>query len=128
MSWRAGRRLARSGGARAVDPVQGRREARIPEHVFGSLVAVVLVDLIWLFFDYQPWQRENSQLMLAIFRSFAGPVTAGCDARCLRASGSEAFQWYFFLVQVLVNAFSCGIFGTLSGLVALKSFRPRTAR
>ncbi len=33
----------------------------------------------------------------------------------------KPFQWYLFLVRVLVNAFFCGIFGTLSGLVALKS-------
>jgi hypothetical protein len=67
--------LASNGGARAVDAVQGRTEARIPERVLGTLVAVVLVDRIWLFFDYQLWQRQNSQLMLATFRSFAGPVT-----------------------------------------------------
>ena len=32
--WRAGRRLTRGGGARAVAAIQGRSEARIPEHVF----------------------------------------------------------------------------------------------
>ena len=95
---------------------------------FGTLVAVVLADLIWLFFDYQLWQRQNSQLMLAIFRSFAGPVTLDAMRDAFAQQGVKPFQWYLFLVQVLVNAFFCGVFGTLSGLVAVKIFRPRTVR
>ncbi len=95
---------------------------------FGTLVAVVLVDLIWLFFDYQLWQRQNSQLMLAIFRSFAGPVTLDAMRDAFAQQEVKPFQWYLFFVQVLVNAFFCGIFGALSGLVAVKIFRPRSTR
>ena len=35
------------------------------------LAAYLVIDLIWQFFDYQLWQKQNMDLMLAMFRSFA---------------------------------------------------------
>ena len=93
----------------------------------GTLCAAVLVDLIWLFFDYQLWQRQNSDLMLAIFRSFAGPVTIDAMRDAFAQQAVKPFQWYIFIVQVIVNAIFCGIFGTLGGIIAVKIFHPRSA-
>src|SRR5262249_5294252 len=93
----------------------------------GTLCAAVLVDLIWLFFDYQLWQKQNSDLMLAIFSSFARPVTIDAMRDAFVQQAVKPFQWYFLLLQVAVNAILCGIFGTLSGLLAVKIFRPRLA-
>jgi hypothetical protein len=39
----------------------------------------------------------------------------------------KPFQWYIFLLQLIGNAIFCGTFGTLSGLLAVKIFRPRSA-
>ena len=94
----------------------------------GTLVAVVIVDLIWLFFDYQLWQRQNSQFMLAIFRSFAGPVTIDAMREAFAQQEVKPFQWYMFLIQVLVNALFCALFGILAGVAAVKIFRPRPVR
>jgi hypothetical protein len=95
---------------------------------FGTLVAAVLVDLIWLFFDYQLWQRQNAQLLIAIVGSFAKPVTVDAMRDSFAQQELKSFQWYIFLVQVIVNAFFCGIFGTLAGLLGVKLFNPRPAR
>lgn len=91
---------------------------------FGSMVAVVLADLLWMFLDYQLWQRQNSQLMLAIFRSFAGPVTIEAMRDAFAQQELKPFQWYIFLLQLIGNAIFCGIFGTLTGLLGVKIFRP----
>ena len=37
----------------------------------GSMMAVVVVDLIWVFFDYELWQHQKQEFMMAIFRLFA---------------------------------------------------------
>lgn len=84
----------------------------------------MIVDVIRPFFDYQLWQRQNSQFMPAIFRSFAGPVTIDAMQDAFAQQEVKPFQWYMFLIQVLVNALFCG----LSGVVAVKIFRPRPAR
>ncbi len=94
----------------------------------GSMVAVVLVDLIWVFTDYQLWQRQNGQLLLALFRSFASPATIEAVSASLAENQAKLFRWYMLLLQMLGNAFFCGIFGTLFGLLGVKIFRPRTIR
>ena len=95
---------------------------------FGSMVAVVVVDLIWVFFDYQLWQRQNQELMLGIFRSFARPSTVDAMSDAFAQSNAKIFRWYLLLLQLAGNAIFCGIFGTLAGLLAVKIFRPKTAR
>ena len=75
-----------------------------------------------MFFDYQLWQRQNSQLMLAIFRSFAGPVMLDTMRDAFAQQAVKPFQWYVLLFQLLGSAVFCGIFGTLSGLMGVKFF------
>lgn len=93
----------------------------------GTLCAVLLVDLLWLFFDYQLWQKQNSDLMLAIFGSFMRPVAMDAMRDAFAQQAVKPFQWYIFLIQVAVNAFICGIFGTLFGVIAAKIFRAPSA-
>ena len=95
---------------------------------FGTLVAAILVDLVWLFFDYQLWQRQNSQLMLAIFASFMKPATLDAVRDQFAQQEAKPFQWFLLLFQLIGNAIFCGIFGTLSGVVAVKIFRPSGPR
>jgi ABC-type anion transport system duplicated permease subunit len=84
---------------------------------FGVLVALAIGDLIWLFLDYQLWQRQNARLLLAILASFLSPEQA-----------AKPFQWYVFLWQLVGSAIFCGILGTLFGLLGVKIFRPREFR
>jgi hypothetical protein len=93
----------------------------------GSVAAIIVVDIIWMFFDYQLWQRQNSQLMLAIFRAFAGPVMLDTMRDAFAQQAVKPFHWYVLLFQLLGSAVLCGIFGTLSGLMGVKIF-PRAAR
>ena len=58
---------------------------------FGSMAAVVLVDLIWAFFDYQMWQRQNGELMLALFGSFASPTTLEVMKSAMAENATKAF-------------------------------------
>lgn len=92
---------------------------------FGVLVAIVIGDLIWLFFDYQLWQQQNSQLLLAILGSFLKPVTLDAVRDSMAQQAAKPFQWYIFLWQLGGSAVFCGIFGTLFGLLGVKIFRPR---
>ena len=96
--------------------------------LLGSMVAVVLVDLIWVLCDYQLWQHQNAQLMLAIVGRFAGPVTIDTMTSAMAEQAAKPFQWYMLIAQLLGNAVLCGIFGTLSGLLATKIFRSKTIR
>jgi hypothetical protein len=89
------------------------------------MVAVVLADLIWLFFDYQLWQHQNAQLLLAIVGSFAGPVTIDTMRDAFAQQEVKPFQWYLFFFQLLGNAILSGLFGVPAGLLAAKIFRPR---
>ena len=88
----------------------------------GSMAAVVVVDLIWVFFDYQLWQHQNQEFMLAIFRLFARQSTIDAMDEAFVQSNARIFRWYMLLLQLAGNAFLCGIFGTLAGLLAVKIF------
>jgi hypothetical protein len=92
----------------------------------GTLCAVLLADLVWLFFDYQLWNKQNSDLIMAIAGSFAGPVTLDEMRNQFAQNAEKPFQWYMFLLQLVGNAILSGIFGTLSGLLGVKIFRPRS--
>lgn len=95
---------------------------------FGSMVAVVMVDLIWVFFDYQLWQRQNQGLLLAIFGAVASPSTLEAMRDAFADSNARIFRWYMLLLQLAGNALFCGIFGSLSGLLAVKIFLPQRDR
>jgi len=87
---------------------------------FGSMAAVVLVDIIWQFFDYQLWQKQNAQFMVAIFRLFASEETVSAVADAMAQNASKSFAWYFVIFQLIGNVIMAGIFGTLAGLITRK--------
>ena len=88
---------------------------------FGSMAAVVIADIIWQFFDYQLWQRQNAQLMIAIFRSFASQSTVDAVSTAMEQNVGKPFAWYMIIVQAIINAIMAGIFGTVAGLLAGKA-------
>ena len=87
---------------------------------FGSMAAVVLADMIWMFFDYQLWERQNAQFMIAIFRSLASQETVDAMSTAMEQNAGKPFAWYMIIVQVIVNAIMSGIFGTVAGLITNK--------
>ena len=60
--------------------------------------------------------------MMAIVRRFARPSTADAMNEAFVQSNARIFRWYMLLLQLAGNAFLCGIFGTLTGLRAIKIF------
>ncbi|HEY5036024.1 MAG TPA: hypothetical protein VII74_02705 [Chthoniobacterales bacterium] len=119
------RSAARSG--RPLDLKEGAKLGFLST-LFGSMVAVLVADLIWVIFDYQLWQHQNAQLMLAIVGHFAGPVTIDTMSSALAAQAVKPFQWPLLIAQIFGNLFLCGLFGTLTGLIAAKVCRPKTIR
>jgi ABC-type anion transport system duplicated permease subunit len=95
---------------------------------FGVLVGLAIGDLIWLFLDYQLWQRQNARLLLAILASFLSPVALDVARDRMAEQAAKPFQWYVFLWQLVGSAIFCGILGTLFGLLGVKIFRPRESR
>ncbi len=108
--------------ARAEKPLGLKEGAKLGflSTLLGSMVVVLIADLIWVLFDYHLWQHQNTQLMLAIARLFAGPVTIDTMSSELAAQAVKPFQWYPLIAQILGNLFLCGLFATLSGLIAAK--------
>lgn len=88
---------------------------------FGSMAAVVLADIIWQFFDYQLWQQQNSQFMVAIFRSFASQSTVDAVSAAMEQNAGKPFAWYMIIVQTIANAIMSGIFATVAGLLTRKA-------
>ena len=87
---------------------------------FGSMAAAVIADIIWQFFDYQLWQRQNGQFMIAIFRSFASQTTVDAVSTAMEENAGKPFAWYMIIAQVIVNVIMSGIFGTIAGLITNK--------
>ncbi|MEO6507520.1 MAG: hypothetical protein ABIO87_07025 [Chthoniobacterales bacterium] len=81
----------------------------------GSMVAVVLVDLFWVFFDYQLWQQQNEQLMLGIFRSFASAATVDTMSAALAENHGKVFRWYLLCFSCSGMPFSAGSSGRSPG-------------
>jgi hypothetical protein len=90
------------------------------------MAAVVLYDIIWQLFDYQLWQQQDSNLLLALLSSFASERMMDAMSSTLAQNATKSFAWYMLILQIFVNAFLAGIVGTLVGLVALKIFRRTT--
>jgi hypothetical protein len=63
---------------------------------FGVLVAIVIGDLIWLFFDYQLWHRQNGGLFLAVMSSFVKPVTLDVIRDRMAEQAVKPFNGTFF--------------------------------
>ncbi|MDQ6809469.1 MAG: hypothetical protein M3Z64_08630 [Verrucomicrobiota bacterium] len=96
--------------------------------LLGSIAAAVVFDIIWQFFDYQLWQHQNAQLMLAIFRSFASDRTMDAMTVAMAQNEGKVFQWYIVLVQVIAGAIFAGIFGSLAGMLGVVIFRKKMPR
>lgn len=109
----------RAAVARVRRPLELREGAKIGFFAtfIGSLASAILVDIIWQFFDYQLWQKQNAQLMLGIFHSFASPETLDKMTIAFEQSAAKSFAWYMIIVQLLSCAIMSGIFGSLTGVI-----------
>lgn len=94
--------------------------------LLGTCVAGVIFDIVWQFFDYQLWQHQNSQMMLAIFRSFASDRTMDAMTLAMSQNEGKVFQWYILPLQLIGNAIFGGMFGSLAGMLGVAMFRKRT--
>lgn len=94
---------------------------------FGTMAAAVVFDIIWQFFDYQLWQKQNGALMLAIFRRIVSPSTADTMSVAMAQNADKPFAWYMFLVQLLAAAVFSGLFAVPSGLLGVKIFQGKSA-
>jgi hypothetical protein len=95
---------------------------------FGMLAAAVIVDIIWQFFDYQLWQKQNAAVMLAMFRTFMSPETMDKTTAAFEQAATKPFAWYMILTQIIAAAIFAGIFGTLSGIVSAAATSKRGTR
>lgn len=91
----------------------------------GTAAAAVLVDVIWQIFDYQLWERQNGQFLLAIFSSFASDQTMDAMKDGMAQNAAKSFAWYVIIIQVIAIAIISGIFGTLSGLITASVMRKK---
>ncbi len=90
---------------------------------FGALAAAVVFDIIWQFFDFQLWQKQNGDLMIAIFRTFASPATVDAMSAGMAQNAGKPFAWYFIILQLAGGAIFAGTFGSLFGMLGEKIFR-----
>lgn len=90
---------------------------------FGVIAASVLLDIIWQFFGYQLWQKQNTDLILALCRSFMSASTVETMALAMSQNAEKPFAWYMFLFQLIGAAIFAGLFGAPSGLLGVKLFQ-----
>ena len=95
---------------------------------YGVMGAVIVVDIIWQFFDYQLWQKQNGDFLLAIFNLFANPSTLDAMKVGMAQNASKPFAWYIIILQVIVGAICAAIFSAPSGVLGVKLFQPRAVR
>ncbi|HEY2101684.1 MAG TPA: hypothetical protein VGH08_00380 [Chthoniobacterales bacterium] len=95
---------------------------------YGVMGAVIVVDIIWQFFDYQLWQKQNSDFLLSILNLFASPSTLDAMKVGMAQNASKPFAWYVIIVQVIAGAICAAIFAAPSGLLGVKLFQGRAAR
>ncbi len=93
--------------------------------LLGTYVAGVIFDIVWQFFDYQVWQHQNAQMMLAIFRSFSSDRTMDAMTIAMAQNEGKVFQWYILPLQLVGNAIFAGMFGTLAGMLGVVVFLKR---
>jgi hypothetical protein len=94
---------------------------------FGVTAAAAIFDIIWQVFDYQLWQKQNTAMMLAIFRSFASASTVDTMSVAMSQNAEKPFAWYIFVVQLIAGAIFSALFAMPSGLLGVKIFQPRAA-
>jgi hypothetical protein len=94
----------------------------------GAMAAAILVDIIWALFDYQLWQKQNTDVMLAAFRTFASPQTIDAMSTAFEQNASKPFAWYIIIIQAVSNVIMCGIFGTFTGVISAAIVRRRIDR
>jgi len=73
-------------------------------------------------------ESESALFFGAIVGHFAGPVTIDTMSSAFAAQAVKPFQWPLLIAQIFGNLFLCGLFGTLTGLIAAKVCRPKTIR
>ena len=95
---------------------------------FGGIASAVIFDIIWQFFDFQLWQKQNSEFMVAIVSVFAGPATIDTMKIGMAQNAGKPFSWYIIIFQLIGGLIFSGIFGSLFGLLGVKLFQGRTAR
>lgn len=86
----------------------------------GTMVGVVVVDFVWLVFNHQLWQKQNEQLLLGIFRTFASAQTIDAMQTNFARNAEQPFVWYMVIVQIVANAILAGTIGMLAGLLTAK--------
>jgi uncharacterized membrane protein len=96
--------------------------------LFGGIAAAIVFDIIWQFFDYQLWQKQNSDLMIAIFSSFAGPATIDIMKMKMAEQATKPFSSYTIIFQLIGGLILSGVFGSLFGLLGVKIFQRGVAR
>ena len=94
---------------------------------FGTVAAAAIFDLIWQVSGYQLWQKQNSAMMLAVFRSFASASTVDTMSMMMAQNAEKPFAWYIFLVQVIGGAIFAALFALPSGLLGVKIFQRKRA-
>lgn len=95
---------------------------------FGGIASAVVFDIIWQFFDYQLWQKQNGGFFLAIFSAFVSPATIDTMREGFAQQAAKPFAWYTFIFQIIGGLLFSGIFGSLFGLLGVKIFQGRAAR
>ena len=94
---------------------------------FGVTAAAAVFDIIWQFSGYQLWQKQNTAMMLGIFRSFASQSTVDTMSIAMAQNAEKPFAWYIFLVQLIAGAIFAALFAMPSGLLAVKMFSGKRA-
>jgi hypothetical protein len=95
---------------------------------FGGIASAVVFDIIWQFFDYQLWQKQNAAFFLTIFSSFAGPTAIDTMKEAFAQQAAKSFTWYTIIFQLIGGLIFAGIFGSLFGLLGVKVFQRRAAQ
>lgn len=96
--------------------------------LLGGIASAIIFDIIWQFFEFQLWQKQNSGLMLAIVSGFASPATIDIMKMKMSEQASKSFTWYTIIFQLLGGLIFAAVFGSLFGLLGVKVFSSRAAR
>jgi hypothetical protein len=92
---------------------------------FGGIASAIIFDIIWQFFDFQLWQKQNSEFMVTIFSAFASPAMIDTMKIGMAQNATKPFSWYIIIFQLIGGLIFSGIFGSLFGLLGVKIFQGR---
>ncbi len=95
---------------------------------FGGIASAVVFDIIWQFFDFQLWQKQNGDLMVGIFSTFMSPASLEMMKSKMAEQATKPFAWYTIIFQLIGGLIFAGIFGSLFGLLGLKIFGRKQLR